>query len=239
MSLLTLIGVDAPKEIKNALSARGFELFVLARDGRLPLPIRSHADTLIFALEDKIFVSRTYFEKNRTLFGELEKRGYEIITCERELGGEYPEDIAFNVATVGNYAFGRFDFVAQEIKRELVDRGYALIDVKQGYAKCSTAIIGDNAIITADSGIAKKAAALGIDVLKVSAAEGAIELDGYGYGFIGGACALFENTLYSCGNIELHPDYEAIKAFCYAHGVSLCSLTDGKLYDVGGIIFIN
>ena len=239
MSLLALIGVDAPKEIKNALLARGFELFVLTRDGRLPLPIRSHADTLIFALEDKIFVSHAYFEENRALFGELEKRGYEIITCERELGGEYPEDIAFNVATVDNYAFGRFDFVAQEIKRELVDRGYALIDVKQGYAKCSTAIIGDNAIITADSGIAKKAAALGIDVLKVSAAEGTIELEGYGYGFIGGACALFENTLYSCGNIELHPDYEAIKAFCDAHGVSLCSLTDGKLYDVGGIMFIN
>lgn len=239
MSFLALIGVDAPKEIKNALSARGFKAFELARDGRLPSPIRSHADTLIFTLENKIFVSRAYFEENRNLFGELEKRAYSIILCERELGGEYPEDIAFNVAVVGRYAFGRFDFVAQEIKRELVDRGYALIDVKQGYAKCSTAIISDNAIVTADSGIAKKAAALGIDVLKVSAAEGTIELDGYGYGFIGGACALFDNTLYSCGNIELHPDFESIKTFCDAHGVSLCSLTDGKLCDVGGIIFIN
>ena len=238
MSLLALIGVDAPKEIKNALLARGFELFVLARDGQLPLPIRSHADTLIFALEDKIFVSRAYFEKNRALFDTLEKRGCSIIPCKCELGGEYPEDIAFNVATIGRYAFGRFDFVAQEIKRELVDRGYTLIDVKQGYAKCSTAIIGDNAIITADSGIAKNAAALGIDVLKVSAAEGAIELEGYGYGFIGGACALFENTLYSCGNVEIHPDFEAIRDFCEAHGVSLCSLTDDKLYDVGGILFI-
>ena len=239
MSTLALIGVDAPEEIKNALSARGFELFELARDGRLPLPIRSHADTLIFALEDKIFVSRAYFESNPALFEELRARGYIIVPCKCELGGEYPEDIAFNVATVGNYAFGRFDFVAQEIKRELVDRGYALIDVKQGYAKCSTAIIGDNAIITADSGIAQRATSLGIDVLKVSAAEGAIELDGYGYGFIGGACALFENTLYSCGNIELHPDFEAIRDFCLTHGVSLCSLSDGKLCDLGGILFIN
>ena len=239
MSLLALIGVDAPKEIKNALSAHGFELFELARDGRLPLPIRSHADTLIFTLENKIFVSRAYFEENRTLFDILEKRGCCIIPCECELGGEYPEDIAFNVATVGRYAFGRFDFVADEIKRELICRNYTLIDVKQGYAKCSTAIISANAIITADSGIAKKASSLGIDVLKVSAAESAIELDGYGYGFIGGACALFENTLYSCGNIELHPDFEAIRDFCLTHGVSLCSLSDGKLCDLGGILFIN
>ena len=239
MSVLALVGIDAPNKIKKSITARGFEIFELARDERLPSPIASHADTLMFKLEDKVFVSRAYFKENRTLFAELEKRGCCIIPCERELGGEYPEDIAFNVATVGRYAFGRFDFVADEIKRELIGRDYELVDVKQGYAKCSTAIISDNAIITADSGIAKNAATLDIDVLRVSAAEDAIELNGYGYGFIGGACALFENTLYSCGNIELHPDYEPIKCFCDAHGVSICSLTGGKLYDVGGIIFIN
>jgi hypothetical protein len=238
MSTLALIGIHAPKKIKNALSALGFEIFELEPDVRLPLPIRSHADTLIFTLEDKIFVSRAYFENNPALFEELKALGYIIVPCECELGSEYPKDIAFNVATVGKYAFGRFDFVVDEIKRELVDRGYTLIDVKQGYAKCSTAIISDNAIITADSGIAQKATSLGIDVLKVSAAEGMIELEGYGYGFIGGACALFDNTLYFCGNIELHPDFEAIRDFCEAHGVALCSLSDGKLYDVGGILFI-
>jgi hypothetical protein len=73
---------------------------------------------------------------------------------------------------------------------------------------------------------------------KIELPEGVIELDGYGYGFIGGACAMFDNTLYFCGNIELHPDFEAIRDFCEAHGVALCSLSDGKLYDVGGILFI-
>ena len=239
MSTVALIGTHAPSGIKEKLSDLGFEIFSLKPDERLPLPIRSHSDTLIFTLKNKIFVSRAYLENNPALFQKLKALGYIIVPCECELGSEYPKDIAFNVATVGKYAFGRFDFVADEIKHELVDRGYTLIDVKQGYAKCSTAIINDNAIITADSGIAKKAASLGIDVLKVSAAEGVIELDGYGYGFIGGACAMHENTLYSCGNIELHPDFEAIRDFCEAHGVALCSLSDGKLCDVGGIIFIN
>ena len=239
MSTLALIGIHAPKKIKNALSTLGFEIFSLEPDERLPLPIRSHADTLLSVIENKVFLSKEYADSCEPLTSLLASRGYDVVKCECEVGCKYPADISFNVAIVGKYAFGRFDFVAQEIKRELVDRGYTLIDVKQGYAKCSTAIISDNAIITADSGIAQKAAALGIDVLKVSAAEGAIELEGYGYGFIGGACALFENTLYSCGNIELHPDYEAIRDFCEAHGVALCSLTDGKLCDVGGIIFIN
>ena len=90
MSTLALIGTHAPKKIKNALSAFGFEIFELEPDVRLPLPIRSHADTLIFTFEDKIFVSRAYFESNPTLFEELRARGYIIVPCKYELGGEYP-----------------------------------------------------------------------------------------------------------------------------------------------------
>lgn len=239
MSTVALIGTHAPSRIKEKLSDLGFEVFSLKPDERLPLPIRSHADTLLSVVENKVFLSKEYADSCEPLTSLLTSLGYYVVKCECEVGCEYPADISFNVAIVGKYAFGKFDFAAQELKRELVDRGYTLIDVKQGYAKCSTAIISDNAIITADSGIAKKASSLGIDVLKVSATEGVIELEGYGYGFIGGACAMHENTLYSCGNIEPHPDYEAIRDFCEAHGVALCSLSDRKLCDVGGIIFIN
>jgi hypothetical protein len=239
MSTVALIGTHAPSGIKEKLSDLCFEIFSLKPDERLPLPIRSHADTLLSVVENKVFFSKEYADSCQPFTSLLISRGYDVVKCECEVGCEYPADISFNVAIVGKYAFGKFDFVAQELKRELVDRGYTLIDVKQGYAKCLTTIISDNAIITADSGIAKKASALGIDVLKVSAAESVIELDGYGYGFIGGACAMHENTLYSCGNIELHPDYEAIRDFCEAHGVALCSLSDGKLCDLGGILFIN
>ena len=238
MSVATLIGVDAPIKIKNALSSLGFDVAELQKDERLPTPTRSHADTLLFVLDQKIFVSASYKDKFPALFEILETRGCSVISCECELGSEYPNDIAFNVLTVGKHAFGRFDFVAEQIKNELVEHGFSLCNVKQGYAKCSTAVIDENAIITADSSIAQAASALGIDVLRVSNAESSIKLDGYAYGFIGGACALFENTLYSCGNIELHPDYLAIKDFCYAHGVSLCSLSDDILCDVGGIFFI-
>lgn len=239
MSTVALIGTHAPSGIKEKLSGLGFKIFEFEPDERLPLPIRSHADTLLSTIENKVFLSKEYAYSCEPLTSLLASRGYDVVKCECEVGCKYPADISFNVAIVGKYAFGRFDFVADEIKHELVDRGYTRIDVKQGYAKCSTAIISDNAIITADSGISQKSADLGIDVLKVSAAEGVIELDGYGYGFIGGACAMHENILYSCGNIELHPDFEAIRDFCEAHGVTLCSLSDGKLCDLGGIIFIN
>ena len=233
--MTAVVDIRIPKAAEASLVANGFSVVKLPPHPTLPRPVASHPDMLVFFDRDCIFCTRSYFE--------IAKQELEVISenCQKpirlvsdEVGFVYPRDILLNAAPLGDRLICHSKHTARELTAL-----YKVIPVKQGYAKCSTAIIGDNAIITADSGIAKKAAALGIDVLKVSAAEGAIELEGYGYGFIGGACALFENTLYSCGNIELHPDYEAIRDFCEAHGVALCSLTDGKLCDVGGIIFIN
>ena len=46
--------------------------------------------------------------------------------------------------------------------------GYEIINVKQGYAKCSICVVSDNAIITADKGIAKAAIQNRIDVLEIT-----------------------------------------------------------------------
>ena len=42
-----------------------------------------------------------------------------------------------------------------------------------------------------------------------------------------------------CGNIDLHPDVENIKAFCQKHKKTAVSLSDGELYDVGSIFFVD
>jgi hypothetical protein len=97
-------------------------------------------------------------------------------------------------------------------------------------------VVGDNAIITADPSIAKAVKEKGIDVLSVSPLG--VRLDGYDYGFIGGASGTDEENVYFCGNIDLHPDSERIKAFCRKHGKNAVSLSDEPLYDYGTLIFI-
>jgi len=57
-------------------------------------------------------------------------------------------------------------------------------------------------------------------------------------GFIGGASGNDGANTYFCGNIDLHPDGEAIKSFCKAHGRPAVSLGANQLYDVGTIFFI-
>ena len=74
-----------------------------------------------------------------------------------------------------------------------------------------------------------------IDVLKISVGD--ILLDGYAYGFIGGCCGLVsKDTLAFSGNVGLHRDFENMRDFTRNHHVELYSLTNEKLYDIGGIL---
>ena len=118
-------------------------------------------------------------------------------------------------------------------------QGYHLIHVNQGYAKCSCAVIADNALITADNGIYNSLSEYKIDVLKIR--QGRVALDGADYGFIGGASGLDitngKRTIFFTGDIKTHPDYLRIKAFCQKHDTAIISLTENKLTDIGGLLF--
>jgi hypothetical protein len=113
--------------------------------------------------------------------------------------------------------------------------GRKILNVKQGYSKCSIAVIGTDAAITSDTGIYNTLIANGIDVLKID--SGSIRLDGVSYGFIGGVSGLIApDVLAVNGNIEAHPESEKIKEFCNKHGVSILSLNNEELYDIGSIL---
>ncbi len=115
--------------------------------------------------------------------------------------------------------------------------GLTLINVKQGYAKCSCAVVSYNAVITEDVGIYRKLSKTDIEVLLIG--KGSVTLEGADCGFIGGATGYdrSKDTLYFCGDICEHPDFDRIRAFCDNHGTSIECLSDSKLVDIGGILF--
>ena len=236
---LALVGCDAPKKTIEKLTALGFDICILEQDERLPLPVRSHADMLVFAVDDNIFCSAEYLKKAHAVFERIEKYGYKIIQCDTKLSDIYPHDISFNLALVGKHLFGKLDFTSQKIIDHAKKSEFTLVPVKQGYAKCSTVILGDTAIITADKTIASAAMQKGIRVLKIENSPSAVSLKGYDYGFIGGACGIYKNKVYFSGNIYRHPDGQRISDFCVENGFEPISLTDGPLVDIGGIIFLD
>lgn len=234
---LALLGEDAPQEIADALRALGFSVRALPCDSRLATPVRSHADMLMLPVGKVVFTSSEYLSVAEDIFKALESLGYEIVACKAEIRSDYPHDVAFDALVLKSAIIARLDSLPNEIKTYATAAGISLLDSKQGYAKCSAVSVGESAIITADKNIARAAEAAGADVLLISAAPEAIRLDGYDYGFIGGASGVLEDTVYFTGDISSHPDAERIAEFCKAHKKKIISLSSEPLNDVGGIFF--
>ena len=117
----------------------------------------------------------------------------------------------------------------------LRSEGKNILHTNQGYAKCSSAVVGESALITSDESIYRICRENNIDVLKIS--FGDIRLDGYPYGFIGGCCGFIDkNILAFSGNVKLHKDHENIRAFLRNYNVYTVSLSNERLYDIGGIL---
>ena len=107
--------------------------------------------------------------------------------------------------------------------------------VNQGYAACSTLIIDETSIITADRGISEKAKSLGYDILLIPSGE--IALEGYDYGFIGGCCGFIDkNTLAFTGTLGSLTYGHIIMEYLNAKNIKVIELTDKHMKDIGGII---
>lgn len=215
----------------NALEKLGYKVIKFPRIPNFSEPISSHPDIFIAKIADKLFIDAgvkalfTFF--NEAVFCNREGVNTEII--------EYPYDISFNCANIGKRIICNKKYTNKAILNFAEENNIDIIDVKQGYAKCSICKVSDNAIITEDSGIAKAALKNKIDVLKIE--KGFVRLNGYEYGFIGGCSGLLKKSLLAFnGCIELHPQYDSIKSFCDKYSVSIVSLSDERLYDIGSII---
>ncbi len=161
--------------------------------------------------------------------------GAPVFTGTKELvGSKYPEDCIYNAACTGKYFIHRLDITDPNLLHKAEEMGMIMVDVPQGYTKCSTLVVDEKSVITSDQGIRKKCGAAGIDVLGIS--PGHIELPGFRYGFIGGSSGRIENTIVFEGDITSHPDYRIISEFISSRGLDIAYNKDMPLTDIGSII---
>lgn len=220
-----------------ALKNMGAEFFLMPPASFLQRGVASHPDMLLFCGFGKLFCHATYFEKNKSLIDAIINASkLELVISHEDIEKDYPHDVKFNAALVGNTLICNTKTVSKHILFEAEKANCRILHVPQGYTKCSVAIISENAIITADKPIYNACISAGIDTLLISAGE--VDLPDYDYGFIGGASGRYGDKVYFCGDITLHPDCDAIISFCKKHGKSVISLSNRKLFDCGTIIFI-
>ena len=219
--------------VSNALTkATKCEVLPLQAYDKLDLPVATHADMLVFVLGKRIFCYDDYYNKNRRIFGVAEDDGYEIVRISPPIDSKYPNDVALNVFKIGNFLVGNLKYVAKEILEYANFLGLSLIDVKQGYSACSTLVLDDNTAITADKSIFEALAKIGKRVILID--QGGIKLDGYDYGFIGGASCVLDDTVYFFGDITKHQNYDKIHTAIEALKMNEFSISCEDVFDFGG-----
>ncbi len=222
-----LVDFKTGKNTISELTALGYNVITTQKHSSLYESVCGHSDMTLFRSSGGVFVCapEMYDYYKDVLSGKL-------IKGKKTVGGQYPDDIPYNVADVGGYLIHNTRFTDPEILN--LYSSDKIIYVRQGYAKCSICAAG-TAVITSDSGICKALAnTADIDVLKIR--EGYIRLDGINNGFIGGATGFVDGTVFVNGNLSRHPDGDMITAFLKNHGIDVISLTNGDIVDIGTII---
>ncbi|WP_444657755.1 DUF6873 family GME fold protein [Caproiciproducens sp. R2] len=218
--------------VADALRARNIEVLPIKPCKTLSVPVCCHADMLLHHLGGNRIVAANGKEDLKI---KLEQLGFEVSYSNKCISNSYPQDVILNCARIGNRLLANWKAIDSTIYEYCSANRIEITDVRQGYAKCSTIIVDSRSVITADPSIAEAAERMRMDVLKIT--PGYVNLEGYEYGFLGGACGMIgKGKLAFTGSIKNHPDYSGMKSFCDQKKVELISLTDGPLLDIGGIL---
>ena len=197
-----------------------------------PIPEQKHADMQILPINNDIFILNECTMLVKKLSNER------LLFCNKKAGKKYPENILLNFLFLNNTLYGKLSAIDKNLLDYCKENSIRTVNINQGYARCSTLVINNNTVITSDLSIEKALKNDGVEVLLIS--SGNIVLDGYNYGFIGGAGGkIDENTVAFFGNIQNHPDYLLIEEFCKKHNVTIKVICkDMSLTDIGGIVEI-
>lgn len=194
-------------------------------------PEQKHPDMQILKINDSYFLLNECKKLKELL------RNYRLNISSKKTTNSYPENVQLNFLYFNNKLYGRADAISLELKKYCEDNDITIVNVNQGYARCSTLVLNNKAAITADTTIEKALKNDGAEVLKIS--EGNIILDGFDYGFIGGASAVINNNVIFFGNITNHPDYTRILEFIKIHNMQIKIIcAEMPLTDIGGITVI-
>lgn len=201
----------------QALAEHGYQIIPTENINIFHQPEQKHVDMQLLKIRDRIFTLKD---------------------CMKKAGKSYPENVLLNCLYFRDKLYGKLSAVDSMVLSYCREQNMELVNVNQGYTRCSTLVINDNAVITADKSIEKAIKNGGAEVLLISA--GNILLEGFEYGFIGGAGFRDNNTTYFFGNVKKHPDYDKIKVFCERHYSTIEILCEDKpLTDIGGAVVLD
>lgn len=220
-------------EEKSTLIKLGYELLICPPSKLLYDAVCGHPDILLHIIDSKNILVHRDMDKN--FVDILNKLGFNVVFSENNLKEFYPDDIILNSICLSNLFIHNIKYTDPNLLKYMINK--KLINVKQGYTKCSTALVRNNAVMTSDKSIAKALSQENIDVLLLP--PGDILLPGLNYGFIGGCCGLLdEHSMAFYGDLNYYAYGKNVMDFLKKYDVKPIFLRKGKLIDRGSLFVV-
>lgn len=215
---------------KQKLQNMGFEIIEVQTNPNVYTEISSHVDISVCKIENEIIVEPTQNMNNisNKIYGK------------ERISAEYPRDIKYNVCIIGKKAIHNLKYTDEILKKELINKGFELINTTQGYTNCSIAVIDENSAIVTDKGLNKILQRHGIETLYLNNELDIKLLNGNKYsnkkGFIGGCISRIGNKIMVFGELEKIDPENKIRKFIQERNLEIIDFNGLDIIDYGGLI---
>jgi hypothetical protein len=238
--MLIIIDHTMSPEAKRKLSSYG-KLMELKTEGITYPAISAHPDIFFCQAPGQLIVAPNLPQK---YLDKLIQYRIAFAIGEFPVGSEYPASARYNAVATKNLLIHNFRHTDFMITRTFED--HTPVHVDQGYTRCNLLPLNDVHFITSDEGIYKvlmrchlpseNKSRCHLNVLYVAPAG--IKLDGFPHGFFGGCCGVWEDKVFINGSLSHYAEGEKVKHYLDGLNYEIVELYDGRLADVGSILFV-
>lgn len=234
-----ILDYRTPDEELNRLSSLGFILVPSDRVPTLYEAVDGHPDLQFINVRGTLIAYRDLHKDKKAL---LEDLGACLTLGKSSLALPYPQNVPYNALLSPDLFIHRLDATDPLLMKKINDlksRGEVrLVDVRQGYSRCSCAYVGNDSYVTEDEAMAKSLMNLGKKVFYQKHSN--VYLKGFDYGFIGGALSLLPiegiDLLVITGDLSSYFYGDELKGFFQQRNILFECIGKGKIIDRGSII---
>lgn len=216
--------------LKNIFDNLSIKVIEPERNKDLDASISLHADILA----NHIGGSEFYIDKNQVALCDYISDNNGNVNLIKNIKSPYPHDCLLNFVDIGDYVICNKKIMLNTMLEKFDNK--CIIDVSQGYSKCSVSVVKKNVIITDDISIYSAVSKYN-EIITLYVEKGSVNIEKYNYGFIGGSCGLIDKDLLLFnGDLSLHTNYKEIVDFFEANNVKYIDIKGKLLTDIGSIL---
>ena len=219
-------------DVVKTLRELGLECIPVLKSDRVSVPICRHSDVLYQKVNSSTMIISSCQKQN---LPAIKAAGYDVCIFDGLAEG-YKTECALNFI-INDSAVIHNPRTSTDVDEICQLKNLKRIKVRQGYTKCSTLCLSDTAYITDDDGIYRAIKQNEFECLKIS--KGMVILEGYNYGFIGGASVnLLDGRVLFFGDIPDKAEKERVCSFLFGHNIQPLFIPGKQLTDLGSALIL-